>query len=349
MSNNEYETIMATIRAGLTGEADKDIPYLREQAEAYKGHPLQKEIIRECYRMIYGKLPEELKKQFTDALDKDTEALSDRLEQAERERSQGNLKGALEIVEKLAQDIEAAGMYADDEVSEYRDFEELFEDLLYRHQYQPKREIRRPGFQCARLYMLLGSLRIDDRRIGDARAALEKGLHWCPVNFALRCEYAETFRMLGDMDGFWRESLEMFRCAFRPKQVGRCFRNFSFYFVEKKLYPVAVGCLKRSLEFDPTAKNAVRNEYNYICSQVGGQVPLPSAEKFCSFAERYGFPTDPDETVFGLARACAKASMDKGNSKTAVYMLLIVFGLTTDKESRKDLKTLIAQLEGTGE
>ena len=59
---SEYESIMAEIRAGLTGRAERDVPYLMEQMDRYEGHPLVKEITRECGRMIYETVPEDLKK-----------------------------------------------------------------------------------------------------------------------------------------------------------------------------------------------------------------------------------------------------------------------------------------------
>ena len=189
---NEYEAIMTKIRAGLTGDAGDDIRYLMETTEHYKDHPLGREISRECGRMIWELTPNEQKQQFTESFDKDLGVIGERLDEAERERNKKNVTGALALVEDAVRIIEDCGLFKDDEVSEYKSFGELFEDLLYNHRYDPKKEVRQISLPIVRAYMMLGSLLIDNGRPEDARKALAKGLKWDPVSFMLTVEYTET-------------------------------------------------------------------------------------------------------------------------------------------------------------
>ena len=68
---NDYETIMRTIKAGLTGKSEQDIPYLMKKAKDYTEHKQGGEIVRECGRMIYGLLSEEQRAEYLEAMKKD--------------------------------------------------------------------------------------------------------------------------------------------------------------------------------------------------------------------------------------------------------------------------------------
>ena len=56
---SKCEEIIKNITDGLTGDNEKDIQYLMEQTEKYKNHESSKEILRECGRLLYERLPED--------------------------------------------------------------------------------------------------------------------------------------------------------------------------------------------------------------------------------------------------------------------------------------------------
>lgn len=71
MENNDFDRIMKEITSGLTGDAMKDIEYLMGQVEKYQDHEYNMEIMRACNRIIYDLMPEDVKSEFSDALNKD--------------------------------------------------------------------------------------------------------------------------------------------------------------------------------------------------------------------------------------------------------------------------------------
>lgn len=99
MPTTDYQTIMSTITAGLTGDARHDIAYLMAQAEAYKDHPLAKEIARECGRMMWDLMPDDAKAQFDQAVDDDGAELRDVMGKAHQLREAGWLDEALAVLE----------------------------------------------------------------------------------------------------------------------------------------------------------------------------------------------------------------------------------------------------------
>ena len=61
----KYETIMKKITDGLTGDPQKDIPYLMEQTKKYKDHEMGTEILRACGRLMSQCVPEDTKEEVT--------------------------------------------------------------------------------------------------------------------------------------------------------------------------------------------------------------------------------------------------------------------------------------------
>ena len=60
--NKDFDSIMHEITRGLSGDANTDIAYLKEQMKAYKDHEMGKEIIRACARLMYDLMPDDKKK-----------------------------------------------------------------------------------------------------------------------------------------------------------------------------------------------------------------------------------------------------------------------------------------------
>ena len=59
----DFEAIMTSITAGLSGDSKADIKYLQEQSEKYKDHEYGKEIVRACGRLMYQVLPDDKKEE----------------------------------------------------------------------------------------------------------------------------------------------------------------------------------------------------------------------------------------------------------------------------------------------
>ena len=102
---------------------------------------------------------------------------------------------ALKMIEDLVVKVEDLNMFQDDSVSEYHAFDELFEEVLYRHIYEPQKDVRRAQIPYTEIYLLYGSLLVELNRLEDARKQLEKGLRWNPICFSIMSEYIETFKM----------------------------------------------------------------------------------------------------------------------------------------------------------
>ena len=334
----EYDEIMKEITNGLTGDSDTDIAFLKKVMEQYKDHELAKEVIRACGRMIYDILPDDKKDEISRLITKDFIADEQILEEVRFNLYKKEYGHALELIEPLVEKIEemfAAGMYQNDSVSEYFSFKELFEEILYVTKNEPERELRKVDFQADEIYLLYGIVLVDNGRVKDARKALEKAVRWNPMNAQIAFEHAETYKILGDREEFFRLSKEIFKIAFKSKDLARCYRNLAYYFVEKQLWAESVACNRISLCYDEES-NAAKSELFYIREMAGDAYKEPTMEEFKIIAEKHGFPTGADPDVLGIAYTYGKHCLDEGQNEAAGYFLSIVYDLTDD-ESIKEL------------
>ena len=336
MSFNE---IMEKITSGLTGEKDHDAAYLMEQCDQYKSHEMAKEIIRACSRLLYSFISEEDRQKMTQVIMNTSQGYESILEEAQFKVYQKKYTEALTLLENLVREVEDTGMYKDDQVSEYHCFAEFFEEVLYREWKKPQKDLRGCDFPYALIYLRYGSLLFELKRFDEAREALSIAMKWNPANAYIAFEHAETYKAQGQFEEFRQKTLDAFRYAFRPDQVARCLRNLGYYYVEKGLWEAAVACYERSLAFDPEAKEAISELY-YIRDKSGVDFQHNSPEELERLGQQFGFPTEPDSDVIGLAYAYGKHFLEQNNIDGAKYCFQIVYGLTKDERIKYLLEKL---------
>ena len=335
----DFDQIMREITAGLTGDSEKDIQYLKEQAEKYKDHELSREILRACGRLLYQCVPEDRKSELDRIIGNDRTSYESVLEEVRFKQHEKKYDEALSILEPVIRKFEEADMFTDDQVSEYHCFNEFFEEALYRMNIKPSRELRHATFPLDRIYMQYGSLLIDLRRLEEAETALATAMRWNPADVSIAFEYAETFKQRGDMESFFHLTVSSFRYAFRPEQVARCLRNMGYYFIEKSMWEEAYACYRVSITYSQDARQAMSELY-YIEQKAGKPVSMPDEETLNKISEKYGFPFGPDEEILGLSFAYGKHFAEEGETDGARYCWQITYDLTKDDEIKKLLDDL---------
>jgi hypothetical protein len=334
-----FDSIVLEITSGLSGDAEADLAYLREQAERHKHHEMGTEIVRACGRLAYDLLPDEQKAELEQTIRNTSSGTAAILEEVRFNIYKKDFDKALQMIEGLVDLIEKEELFQDDRVSQYHVFDEYFEEVLYRYLYKPEKELRHAQFPYTEIYLLYGSLLVESEDYTAARQALKKGLRWNPVSFSLQVEYIETYKLTGDLEQFCELSKEAFKIAFRSPDVARCYRNLAYYFAEKKLYSEAIACNLMSLQFENESPQA-RSELYYINSITEGTVEAPTYEQIKKYADQYGFPMGADEEIIRLAYAYGKHCLAEERPKVARYFLSIAYDLTDDQTVKSLLETL---------
>ena len=341
---NNFDEIMEKITSGLTGDAPTDLVYLNKQCEEYKEHPLAKEIIRACSRMMFKLIPEDKRKELDKIIDNEMNGIDATLDEVQFNVYKKEYDKALHMLEHLIEKLEDSGMSQDDSVSEYHDFGEPFEEIIYDYIHKPTKTLRPASFPFARIYLQYGSLLFEVKRFKEAQQALEKARRWNPSNASIAFEYIETYKALGDMDSFYRLTRDTFAIAFRPNDVALCYRNLGYYFVEQKDYEAAQCCYLLSLLYDSDAKNAQAELY-YISQKSPIPLPEPSPDHLFEVLEKHHVPVHPDNDLIGLSVAYGKHAYGQKDMEAALYFLTIAYGLTQDDEIGKIVESLQKEKE----
>ena len=213
MSEKDQESfhqIMDKITSKLTSNPDEDISYLNQQSKKYKDHKYGTEIVRACGRLVFDLLPEDKKQEITRLVNNHDTGIQSTLDEVKFNISKKDYTKAFEIIEALVKQVENDNLFADDEVSEYRVFSELFEEILYLFLAKPQKDVRHANVPYPNIYYLYGSLLIELGRYTDAKASLQKGLRWNPTSFTITAEYIEIFKITENYENFFQQTLEAF-------------------------------------------------------------------------------------------------------------------------------------------
>ena len=327
--NKDFEMIMKEITGGLTGDAEADLVYLTEQGDKYKDHEYGKEILRACGRLMYELIPDDKKEKLDESLAKDNLGFDAALDEAKFNIYKKNYNKALKLLEEMIDKYGNTGLFEDDAVSEYHCFSEPMEEILYRRYTQPEKDIRMAGINFAALYHNYGSLLVELNRLDEAADALFTAMRWNPAYTGIAFEYAETFKMRGLLEAFKDFSKNIFKYAYRPEDLARCYRNMSFYYVEKQDYETAACCLIFSKHFSDSEMAA--SELYYI-GQVTGQLYKPTLEEIEEHFEEHDIPLGPDKEVLGIAYSYGRHLYEQGEMQGAVYFLEIFTDFIQDEE-----------------
>lgn len=332
----DYDSIIREITQGLTDDPQRNIAYLQEQAQKYKDHEMNTEILRAIGRLIYEQVPEEKRAELQNIIDKDREGQKAVLEEVDFCMYKKDFQKALALLNPLIEKTKI--MFQDDAQSEYHDFDEPYEENLYRFLAKPEKELRQASFPFTQFYIRQASILHELGRYEEAIKSCENALKWNPMHAGVMFELIENKKMLHDMESYFRLTQATFKKVFRPSDLAHCYRNLAYWFVEQELYREAVGCLLLSLQFGKS--QLAQSELFYIQEKAGKQIKPPTEKQFAEIAKKYDFPIGPDEDAVGLAYFLGKHSLEIGRIDAARYYLTIVNDLLHDETVGKLLEEL---------
>lgn len=127
-------------------------------------------------------------------------------------------------------------------------------------------------------YYILGTIEVEKKNILKARNYLCKAIKWNPVYVAAFFEYAETFKIEGNIETFYTITKNIYDKIFLPNDLARYYRNLGFYFIEKENYNLATCLFLHSLSFEDT--DMAKSEIMYIKQKTGSlNIPKPDVTK----------------------------------------------------------------------
>jgi tetratricopeptide (TPR) repeat protein len=332
----EYEQIIAKITSGLTGNSEKDVPYLKEQANIYKSHELSKDILRAIGRLLYDTLPEEEKVPVTSEFYKEGRSIDVLYDEVRYLVSTKQYKKATPLMESLIRFCE--DFLEADKENDYFSFKNMFQALLYQHYFKPKKKFKPTPYDFSDMYLIRGHLYMQEHNIKAATEALKKAVRCNPVNVYAYFQLAETYKLTGDFDEYLNLTIQALFFATTKAQIARCYRNMGFYFIEKESYADAVNMYYLSSDFEN--HEAVTSELLYISQKSGQGIERPDSDEVMRTIAEYGIQVGASEPVLGIAAALGKKAFEDKQFDMARYCLGMVYELSEDREAKEMLNKI---------
>ena len=340
-----YEEIMQKVTSGLTGNPEADGKYLLAQMDEYKMHELAQEVARGIGRLLYEVLPAEKREEMDRLIGNNRIGVDAAIEEAEFQIHKKNFSRALEILESLIKKVEDDNgeltMFRDDTVSEYHCFRNIFEEILYKEMFKPERTVRQMSEDFSHLYFVYGNLLFELKRYDEAVVALKKAIRINPIAAEARFELAEISKVKGDWEDFLKQTIQCLTVAYSGVNVGRCYRNIGYYFIEQQNYDAATAIYFLSMHFDQQSQMA-QSQLLYIQQVTGKQAQPPSNEEIGRIFKQYGIPSGANELVLGIAAGLGRSAKEQGHFDAARFFFSILYDLTYDEEVKGWIESLPA-------
>lgn len=345
-SNKAFDEIMESITAEFTGDWDHDKRCLRKKMEMYKNHPLSKEVLRACGRLMWEMVPEELRSELEQTMDNHRSATESTLNEVSYNIKAGNSAKALAIIEPLARkmdDLLASGWCADDTESRYFNFRSPIDEVVWHAHNNESRDIRQATEPFDRVYFMLGSCLFEAGRHEEALVACSKAVRWNPADVGLRFELAENYKRLRDMDGYARVVQELYPYVASADELGHYHRAMGYLCVELGSFRSAAAHLMASLLFDNSSLPL--SEVMYIKMQYGQDYTDMTPQAAIGVLEEIGDPLLIDNATFKALNQLLGTSFRHGDLQTTLQVAVELYNLTRNEEYEKLARSLVDALE----
>lgn len=344
--NSTFDTIMEDITQGLTGEWEHDLGYLKEQMEEYKDHPLGKEILRACGRLLYERIPADKLRELEQVMGNHHDATEATLDEAVYNVQRGNWSKALELIEPLAQKMDRlveTGWCADDSESRYFDFRSVTDEVVWRAHNEERRTIRRATEPLAKIYFTYGSCLFEAERYDEAIAACRKAIRWNPADPGLRFELGENYKRLRDMESYDQVLQELFPYIATAAELAHYHRAVGYLCIELGSFELAAAHLMVSLLFENS--QLPLSEVMYIKMEYERDYTDMTPQDAIKILEDANEEVFPDEDTFHALNQLLGESFRHGDYETTLETAMELYNFTHGEEYEKLARQLIEALQ----
>lgn len=344
-SERTFDEIMEGITSGFTGEWEHDGKYLREQMEAYKDHELAKEILRACGRLLYGMVPDDLRKELEQTISNHHSATEATIDEVTYNIKLGNWSKALELMEPLASKMDQlveSGCSADDSESRYFDFRSVTDKAIWRVHNEERRTIRRATEPFTKVYLTYGSCLFEAERYDEAIAACEKAIRWNPADVGLRFELGENYKRLHDMETYERILRELYPYVATASDLAHYHRAMGYLSIERRELKLASAHLMASLMFENSPLPL--SEIMYIKMEYGQDFTSMSIQEAVDVLDAAGEAIFHDEDTHDALTQLLRLSFQHEDYETTLRTAVELYNITHNEEYEKIARQLMDAL-----
>jgi len=218
----------------------------------------------------------------------------------------------------------------------YHYFENEFHERLFAMILPDFKNVKKTRVPYPDLLYCLGSTLIDLGDIESAERELHGAVTWNLTSAGTIFEYAETLKRT-DIEKFFVKSISAYRVSYSAINVARAFRNFAYYYSEKKEWQNAYINLVLSSMYENNEER-INAELKYIQENADIELQEVTNELLDKYAEEMEMPLGANPEVLDLLYSYADERYDKGDKKGSLEYFQYLYDLTEDEEIEKIIK-----------
>lgn len=328
---SDYRSIINEIQARLSGNAEKDVAFLRESARNLRDDEDGLAVRREIARWILKIAPRSKTRDWRRGFRELSESFDAKLRSAQNWVENRRFEEALDLLVPLAAKVD--GLFDDDARTEYRRFRNPLEEAICDRFFSSGKERRRAPIDYPRLYLLFGSALYEKRRTSESKRVLKKGLAFNPIDVELLFQQGEANRRERNDREYLRTTTDALRYSYRPKDLARGYRNLGAFYVEAGRFDLARNLYFFSLTFDDDS--TTRRELRFLESQTRRRAKAPPFETIRRSFDQEEIQLGPDPNVVAAAKELGERARRENDSTLARDCFDVVFRLTNDSAAKK--------------
>jgi len=338
-----YEEIIKEITSKLSGDNEKDIQLLFEEAKKYKDHEYAREISKAIFRMVFEREPNSTKetiqrelvniKQFMDII------LEEIKFKIKEEHAFDEAEGLLKRL------IPFNDFVSDDKVSEYFSFNNLIEWLYYEMKHKPSKKIRHHPTANLAVYFFYAYIFFERKNYTKALEMLDKGLALNPLSTNLLFEKAEIFKIRKDWAKFKELTDKAIEYAYTCSDLARAYRNYGYMFTEKEDYDAAIACYMCSSYWHED--KIAQSELYYISKKIKKVIDEEYYHNNrLKILQDRQIPTEPNKEILSIIYSIAEKFFQEDNLDESLYYYKILYDLVRDEDIFAKIQSIEGNIKG---
>ena len=151
-----------------------------------------------------------------------------------------------------------------------------------------------------------------------------------PVNIEIYADIIKCYRLLGDLDEFYRYTVESYRYCCTRAELAGYYRNLGYYYLEKYQPDLAAALYEYSILYYDSKQ--AESEIAFLSKAMHKEMKKKNSKQLQEKILNAGIPVEPDATTLGLIYRAAEEAEEKESYMQALDCYKMVCDLTNDIE-----------------
>lgn len=162
--------------------------------------------------------------------------------------------------------INEASSYDNDSKTDYYNFNDVIDFVLYTRINKPSKNIKWIGTPFSNAYNCLAYIYNEEKNYDEALKMVEKSIKWNPMSLYPLFEKCETYKMQNNWEEFKKITVSLYDKIYNASDLAHYYRNLGFYYIEMNDLNLAYALYSAAIKFEKN--KSAYSEMLYINQQL---------------------------------------------------------------------------------